>query len=212
MDQYQNILSEYQNKGSARDPYTNLRPPKQKVAGYDVNQLQQFSPEQMNLFQRMFSGVSPDSYTARLAQGDPGLFQEMEAPALRDFSELQGGMASRFSGMGSLGARRSSGFQNTMNQAASDFASTLASRRQELQRQAIMDLHNMSGNLLGQRPYEQFLTDKKKSWWEKMFQGASAAAPFVGGGLGFLTGGPSGAAAGWQAGSALNQGWNAGAR
>ena len=54
----------------------------------------------------------------------------MEAPALKQFSGLQGNLASRFSGMGS-GARRSSGFQNTSNQAASDFAQQLQANKQD---------------------------------------------------------------------------------
>ncbi len=132
--------------------------------GYSQGQIQQFTPEQMQLFSQMFSQVSPDSYTSRLAGGDESLFQEMEAPAMKQFSELQGGLASRFSGMGS-GARRSSGFQNASNQASSDFAQSLQSRRQELQRNAIQDLMGMSNNLLGQRPYENFMVEKQQNPW-----------------------------------------------
>jgi len=130
-------------------------------SGYKQGQMQQFTPEQMQLFQQMFSHVGPDSYLSKLAQGDEGLFNQMEAPAMKQFSGLQGNIASRFSGMGG-GARRSSGFQNTMYQAGSDFAQDLASRRQTMQQQAIKDLMGMSGELLGQRPYEQFLVEKQR--------------------------------------------------
>lgn len=139
-------------------------------SGYKIGQLQQFTPEQMDLFKSLFGHVGQGSYLSRLASGDEGLFEEMERPALRQFSGLQGNLASRFSGMG-MGARRSSGFQNTMNQAASDFAQDLQSRRQDLQRQAIGDLLGMGQQLLGQRPYEQFLLPKEKSWWEKLLGG-----------------------------------------
>jgi hypothetical protein len=71
---------------------------------------------------------------------------------MRQFSALQGGLASRFSGAG-MGARRSSGFQNTASQANSDFAQTLQANRQGLQRQALMDLHGISQGLLNQQPY-----------------------------------------------------------
>lgn len=144
--------------------------------GYKAGQLQQFTPEQMQLFQSLFSQVAPGSYTSRLAGGDESLFQEMEAPALRQFAGLQGNIASRFSGMGGLGSRRSSGFQNTMNQAASEFAQDLQSKRQGLQRQAIMDLMGISSELLGQRPYEKFLVPKqqKPSFWQQLIGGASA--------------------------------------
>lgn len=142
-------------------------------SGYKKGQIQNFTPEQMELFRSLFGQLKPGSYLSKLAGGDESLFEEMEAPALRQFSELQGGLASRFSGMG-MGARRSSGFQNTTNQAASDFAQNLQSRRQELQQQAIRDLMEMGTSLLSQRPYEQFLVPKQSS---------------SGGGLGGLFGG-----------------------
>lgn len=134
--------------------------------GYQQGQLQQFSPEQMQLFQQMFGQVGPESFLGKLAGGDQSQFEAMEAPAMKQFAGLQGQLASRFSGMG-MGARRSSGFQNTANQATSDFAQQLQSQRMGLQRQAIQDLMGMSGQLLGQRPYDQFLTEKPKSFWEQ---------------------------------------------
>ena len=143
----------------------NKAPPGQKMG-----QMQQFTPEQMQLFQSMFGHVGPESYTGRLARGDESLFGEMEAPALRQFSGMQGQLASRFSGMGS-GARKSSGFQNTMNAASSDFAQDLQSKRQGLQRQAIMDLMGMSKDLLGQQPYQQYTYDKEEPWWKKLLGG-----------------------------------------
>lgn len=174
------------------------RGPTGKVAGYKVGQLQQYTPEQMDLFRSLFSHVGPDSYLSRLAGGDEGLFAEMEEPALRQFSGIQGGLASRFSGMG-MGARRSSGFQNTSTQAGADFASDLQSRRQELQRQAIKDLMGMSSDLLGQRPYEQFLYEKKKPFWQQLLGGA---LPVAGAAIGGAFGGPAGAMVGGQVGSA----------
>lgn len=144
-------------------------------SGYKSGRLQNFTPEQMELFKSLFGHLGEGSYLSRLAGGDESLFEEMEAPALRQFSGLQGNLASRFSGMG-MGARKSSGFQNTSNQAASDFAQDLQSKRQGLQRQALQDLMGMSGSLLGQRPYEQFLTPKS-SWLDSL------------GGLGGLFGG-----------------------
>lgn len=154
--------------------------------GYQQGQLQQFTPEQMNLFQGMFGHVGKDSYLGRLAAGDQGLFDEMEAPAIRQFQGIQGGLASRFSGMGT-GGRHSSGFQNTASQASSDFAQDLQSRRQGLQRQAIMDLMGLSNNLLGQRPNEQFLTEKPQSGWQQFLssigpmamQAGKTAAAFI---------------------------------
>jgi hypothetical protein len=177
---------------------------KEKIPkGYTAGKIQQFSPEQMQLFQRMFSQVSPESYLGKLAGGDESFFNQMEAPALRQFGELQGNIASRFSGIGGgggqgmLSGQRSSGFQNIMGQAASNFAQDLAARRQSLQQQAIMDLMGLSEHLLGQRPYERLLT-------EKMPKQKSGLGGIIGAGLGglggFLFGGPGGALGGAQMG------------
>jgi len=138
--------------------------------GYRPAQLQQFTPEQMKLFQSMFSQIGPESFLSKLAGGDQSMFEQMEAPAMRQFQGMQGQMASRFSGMGS-GARRSSGFQNTMNQASSDFAQQLQANRMGLQRQAIQDLMGMSSNLLQQRPYEQMLLKKQPSFLKSLLSG-----------------------------------------
>lgn len=136
-------------------------------SGYKAGQLQQFTPEMMNLFQSLFAHLGPGSYTSRLAEGDESLFEEMEAPAKRQFQGMLGNIASKFSGMG-MGGRRSSGFGQATTSAASDFAQELQSKRQGLQRDAIKDLVGLSSVLLGQKPYENFLTKKAPSFWEQV--------------------------------------------
>lgn len=161
-------------------------------------QFQNYTPEQMDLFKSLFANVSPDSYLSKLAQGDESTFSEMEAPALRQFNSIQGNLASRFSGMG-LGSRNSSGFRNTLNQAASDFSQDLQSRRQALQRQAIQDLMGMGDSLLEKRPYSLYeQPQQRSSFLQRLFGGISGLA---GAGLGGLFGGSSGAALGGQLGS-----------
>lgn len=164
-------------------------------AGYKQFQLQQFTPEMMELFQSLFSNVSPDSYLGKLAGGDQSAFEEAEAPALRQFSALQGNIASRFSGMGT-GGRHSSGFQNSMNQASSEFAQDLQAKRMETRMKAIQDLMGFSNQLLGQKPYETGLVQKeqKPNMWGQFAQGVGGAIPGVV--AGFMTGGPPGAVAG----------------
>lgn len=130
-------------------------------SGYRAGALKQFDPRQMDLYKSMFENVGPESYLSKLAGGDESLFSEIEQPAMRQFGELQSGIASKFSGMG-MGARKSSGFQNAQTQAASDFAQQLQSNRMTLRNQAIKDLMGMSSELLGQRPYERYLTPKKE--------------------------------------------------
>src|ERR1700761_3786034 len=125
-----------------------------------IGQLQQFDPNQMKLYDFLFSLLGEDSDLAKMAGGDQSYFDEMEAPAMNQFSELLGGLSNRFatgSGRGSLGNLRSSGFQNAGTAAASNFAQDLASRRQGLQRQAVQDLMGLSNSLLSQRPTERFL-------------------------------------------------------
>lgn len=157
------------------------KPFKEKVPkGYSAGTIQQYTPEQMQILEGMYPHAMPGSYLQRLAGGDQSMFAEMEAPAMKQFGEMQGQLASRFSGMG-MGGRKGSGFANTMTQATSDFAQQLQSQRQGLQRQAIQDLMGLSGQLMGQRPYERSLTEKPKSVWESM---AIAGAGGLGQGFG----------------------------
>jgi len=124
-------------------------------------QIQQFTPAQMDFFKQLQGLASPQSFTSRLASGNPSMFQDLENPALQQFNALQGNLASRFSGMGT-GARNSSGFQLGANQAANDFAQQLQSQRLGLQRSAVQDLAGLYQEILGQRPYENFLVPKQK--------------------------------------------------
>jgi len=130
--------------------------------GYRTGQLQQFTPEQMQLFQQGIGMLGPSSFTSRLAAGDQGLFQQMEEPAHRQFAEKMGQLGSRFAGMGSFGGLGSSGFQLAGSAAASNFAQDLQAQRLGLQRQAIMDMQAMINQLLGQQPYKRFLSQKQR--------------------------------------------------
>ncbi len=175
-------------------------------SGMRTGQMANFDPQQMGLYRKGFEQVSPDSYLSKLAGGDQSAYAEMEAPAMRQFSGLQGDIASRFSGMGS-GARRSSGFQNSMGAAASNFAQELASQRQQLRRQAMMDLSSMSQQLLQQRPYERFAYEKQKK--QSPWGGLAGAA--VGGIAGLAVGNPAlGASLGYGIGNSMSGGGNSG--
>lgn len=173
-------------------------------SGY--KQYQNYTPEQMQVHQNQFDQVSPESYTSRLAGGDQALFDEIEAPAFRQFNELQAQNASRFSNMG-MGARRGSGFQNFQNQATSNFAQDLQSKRQSLQQQAIKDLMSMSSDLLSQEPYSLYEKKKKPSFWESIVKGG---APLAGGAVGGYFAGLPGAKYGMDIGNSFSQGLNNG--
>jgi hypothetical protein len=169
-------------------------------SGYKTAQLQQFTPEQLGLFQQMFGQVGPDSYLSRLAGGDEATFNQIEAPAMRQFQGLLGQAGSRFSGLapGAMSARHGSGFNNSTGQIVSEFAQDLASRRQGLQRQAIQDLHGISQDLLGQRPYQRMLVQREQDPWIDLVGQLGGAIP--GAAYGAYSGGASGASQGFQSG------------
>lgn len=129
---------------------------------------QQFTPEAMDMYRQLFGFLGPDSDLSKMAGGDEGMFQQMEAPAMRQFAGMQGQLASRFSGMG-MGGRRSSGFQNTANQQASEFAQGLQSQRMDVKRKALQDLMGYGNMLMGQEPYA--LTEKKPSFLKSLMSG-----------------------------------------
>ncbi len=174
--------------------------PGEKIpSGHRKFSVQQFTPEQLELFSQMQGMLGPEGFLSKLAGGDQSQFDEMEAPALRQFNELQGNLASRFSSMG-MGGRKSSGFQNASNAAAQDFAGQLQSNRQNLQRQALQDLMGYSSNLMQQRPYDTGLAEKRQkqpSGW------GGAIGAGLGGAAGFFAGGPMGAMQGAQLGYGL---------
>jgi len=153
-----------------------------KLSGTGYNQvtINTLSPEQQQLFQQLLGGSSGGlnaglGNLSRLAGGDQSQFQEMEAPALRQFGQLQGNIASRFAGMGS-GSRRSSGFQNTLSGAGTDLAERLASQRMGYQQSAISQLLGLSNSLLGRQTQENFLTPKQKPFWQELLAGLSTGA------------------------------------
>ena len=151
--------------------------------GYSRGQLSQFTPEQMQLFQGMFGRVGDDSFLGKLAGGDQSQFDQLEAPALRQFQGLTGNLSSRFSGAGS-GARHSSAFQNALSGETQDFASKLHSQRMNYQQQALKDLMEMSNMLLGQKPYEQFLIQnapKEPSFLKQLGLGLATGIGGLGG-------------------------------
>lgn len=152
--------------------------------GYKLGQIQQYTPEQMELFKRSFQHVGPESYLSKLAAGDEDIFNQIEAPAYRQFQGIQGDIASRFSfgggGQGAMSARGGSGFKNAISSAGTDFAERLASQRQGLMRQAVQDMQGITSELLNQRPYEQSLIQRKQPFWKDLTLAGVQAAGQVG--------------------------------
>lgn len=163
-----------------------------KGTGYSQLQTPTMSPQQQQLFSQLFQGIQPgltsglNQLNQQAAGGDEEYWQQQEAPALRQFGALQGNLASRFSGMGS-GARKSSGFQNTANTAATDLAERLQGQRQNLQQNAISQLMELYGNLMGTKSFETSLIPKQgkpPSFWEQLLPSLVGGASQFGGVLG----------------------------
>jgi len=117
--------------------------------------------------------------------GSPEMWEQLEAPAMRQFGQLQGQIASRFSGQGS-GSRRSSGFQNAMGGAATDLAERLQGQRLDYQNQASQQLMQMVQMLLGGSEQETSFIPKKKPWWQELVGSLSGPVGQLGGSLGTL--------------------------
>jgi hypothetical protein len=157
-----------------------------KGTGYNQVSMPTLSPEQMNLFKQIFGAAGPgiNQSVGQLSQmaggGDENYWKQQEAPAMRQFEELQGNIASRFSGAG-MGARKSSGFNNAQSGAAVDLSERLQSQRMGLQQNAISQLMGLYGSLMGTQTQENALIPKQKKWWEEL-------APALAGGIGQLGG------------------------
>lgn len=134
-------------------------------------------PRTSQLWEQIRGAISPglkgggDFLSMLAGGGNEDMWRQLEAPAMRQFSELQGNVASRFSGMGT-GARRSSGFQNAMGGASADLAERLQSNRMGLQQNAIKDLFSMGQNLLGTSLSQTGFTPQQKPWWQELLMGA----------------------------------------
>lgn len=150
-----------------------------KIPGYHSKSISTLSPEQQDLFSRLLGGSmggieSGLGHLSKLAGGDQSYFDELEAPALRQFGALQGNLASRFSGIGS-GARRSSGFGNAMSSAGQQLSESLQSQRLGHQQNAISQLLGLSQSLLGTKTQESVLIPKQQSGLQQLL------AQFAGG-------------------------------
>lgn len=142
-------------------------------SGYNLVTAPNKSPEQMGLFNQGAQSLSqgfPQILQHLLQMGAGGneeMWRKLEAPALRQFGQLQGNIASRFSGAG-MGARKSSGFQNALGGEATDLAERLQGNRMGLQNQAIQQLMGLYQNLMGQDLNTTAFLPKPKKWWEEL--------------------------------------------
>jgi len=159
--------------------------------GYQSFSIPNKSSQQMDLFNSGASTLQQGfpqmlQQMMQMAQGGtPEQWEQLEAPAMRQFGQLQGSMASRFSGMGS-GGRHSSGFQNSMSGAGADLAERLQSNRLGLQNQATSQLMQLYENLMGQDMQKTGLVKKQKPWWQDFLTGLGGVGAEAAGNFGTM--------------------------
>lgn len=152
--------------------------------GYKQIALPRLSPQQQQLFSDVFGplhsgiGGAVGQISQLAGGGTPEQWAQLEAPALRQFGQLQGALGARFSGMGT-GAQRSSAFQQAGNSAAQELAEQLQSQRLGLQQNAIQQLLGLYGNLMGTQTFENAILQKQIPPWKQALIGLA-------GGLGQL--------------------------
>lgn len=116
-------------------------------------------PGRRNVYEQLAQGVQGGlptgfDFLTRLLSGDQSIFQELEAPALRQFQqEILPGLAERFTGIGQ-GAQGSSGYQQALGQAGARLAQDLAGQRAQYRMSALDRLMSQAGQTLQQRPYD----------------------------------------------------------
>lgn len=161
--------------------------------GYRNVNIPSKSPQQMDIFRQLMGGAqggvqgSLGDLSSLAGGGDEESWQKLEAPALRQFGQLQGNISSRFSGMGS-GARRSSGFQNTVGGAGTDLAERLQSNRMGLQQSAQQQLLSLYQNLLGEHLSDNAFLSKKKPFWQELVGGLAPGLGQAAGNFGSMVG------------------------
>lgn len=137
-----------------------------------------------NMLKGQFQGGAGDVYQNLLsmAKGDQGMFEQLEAPAMRQFQQqIAPGIASRYAGSGISG---SSGMQNALASAGGNLAQDLQAQRMGLMRQSMQDVLHLGNTLLG-TPTQQFGLYQKENMLRDLMQmlggaGSQAAGIFGG--------------------------------
>lgn len=140
----------------------------QNIAGHDLKQIPNYTPQMMQLFQSLLGGAQQGaprglSFLSQLAGGDESAFADLEAPAYAAFNKSLGQIGSRFS---QFGAQDSSAFQNALSGAGGQLAQNLQSQRADYRLNAIKELLGNSQQLLGQKPYENVLTRQEDNGFD----------------------------------------------
>ncbi len=106
---------------------------------------------------------------------DQDFFNKFEAPAMRQFEELQGDIGNRFAGMGSGGSTGSTGFRNVMAREGQNLSSNLAAQRGQMQQGAVPQMLQYS-----QQPVSNWMTQMQQALQPTQNQYTPAAPGFGG--------------------------------
>jgi hypothetical protein len=121
-----------------------------------------------DIYQRLFG----------MAKGDQDLFNQLEAPAIRQFQQqIAPGIAQRYAGSG-IGS--SSGMQNALAGAAGNLAENLQGQRMGLMQQSMHDVLHLGDMLLGS-PTQQFGLVQKQNLMNQLMQLLGAGVSQAGG-------------------------------
>lgn len=144
-----------------------------------TEQVPTMTPEQQQYQNMLLQGAGQGlqggglDWLYSILSGDPGAFQDFEAPLMRQFEQdTLPAIAERFAGMGSGGALGSSGFRNAGVQAGSELTQNLAQLRAGLKSQALQQLAGLGQ--MGMQP----------SFENVYNQGQTGFFPGLAGGLG----------------------------
>jgi hypothetical protein len=149
------------------------------------------SPQQMDVFRQLLGGarggIDPilEQLRGLAGGGNEEMWSQLEAPALRQFQQLQGGIGARFSGLGS-GAQSSSAFQHAQTGGAQELAERLQSQRLGLQQGAQDRLLALVEQLLGMTLGERALIPKKQSGWQSLLGSLGGLGAQLGGTFGTM--------------------------
>lgn len=133
-----------------------------------------------NMLKSGFEGGGGDVYKNLfgLAQGKSDLFQQLEAPALRQFQQqIAPQIAGRYAGSGISG---SSGMQNSLAAAGQSLAENLQAQRMGLMERSMQNVLGLGNTLLG-TPTQQFGLYQKENLLKEIMQMLGSAGAQVGG-------------------------------
>jgi hypothetical protein len=137
------------------------------ISGYRVKQIPTMGPQQKGLYDELYGSIRPAlgpaaNQLSQIASGSPEAFQQLEAPAFRQFREqLLPQLAQQQTTRHGRG--RSSGYLNRLEGATSNFAQDLQAQRMGLQQNAMSQLFGMGQNLMNTQTQQPFLQQKTSS-------------------------------------------------